>query len=188
MAQRKNQITLSDWLRSSTLRLARVHFLFVGLLCVQIVLYDASKLITPQQVMQRMIVTALLLVAVTIIWLLAHNRANATNYFKHLISALIIADIFVASTIVYLTRGMASRGVLLYLVPIIVSAVLLSRTAIFATAIVCIAAYTVAAISYFVLNFNEGYKVELYGEVSFYAATFLIAAALLSVFIRFKEE
>jgi hypothetical protein len=53
------------------------------------------------------------------------------------------------------------------------------RSALFATALLAIATYTTTAISYFVLNFNEGYMAELYGEVIFYSAIFVIVAAFL---------
>src|SRR5690606_10929252 len=92
---------------------------------------------------------------------------------------LILADILIASFSVYTQRGMASRAVLLYIIPILVAASLGKRVVLFGAALLGIAAYTTTAIMYFVLNFNEGYKVELYGEIGFYSAIFLLVASLL---------
>jgi hypothetical protein len=82
---------------------------------------------------------------------------------------------------------MASRAVLLYIVPIVVSAVLLSRVAVLMTAALATSAYVLTAIKYFVDYFNEGYKAELYTEVGFYCAMFFVVAALLATIIRFNK-
>jgi hypothetical protein len=79
---------------------------------------------------------------------------------------------------------MASRGVALFALPIVVSAITLSRSAIFATASLSVGAYSYAAIKYFTDNPSEGYKVELYGDVLFYSASFFILAAVLWALVR----
>ena len=177
-----------SWLHSSVLRLARIHFLYVALLVIQIVVYDAWKLIAPKAVMQRWVITAVLLAVTTTVWYLAHSKQRSNTTYRFLVLALILADIAVASYSVYTQRGMASRAVALYAVPIITSTVLLSRTALFATAAICAASYTTAAISYFVNYFNEGYKIELYGEIGFYSAAMFLLAMLLWVTIRSKRH
>lgn len=184
----KTKISLTDWLRISVLRLSRVHFFIVGALALQVLLYDAWKLITPESALQRWTIVLSLLVVVTVVWFLAHNQQSSAATFKRLILVLLIADIAVAAASVYLQRGMASRSVMLFAVPIVSSAVLLNPTAIFATASLSAAAYTAAAVTYFVVHFNEGYKIELYGEVGFYCALFFVLAGLLSVLIRYRDN
>lgn len=184
----KTKITYTEWLRTSTLRLSRVHFFLIGALSLQILFFDAWKLITPEAVLQRWITAAGLLVVVTIVWFLSHNQNSSTQTYKKLIVLLLLADIVLAAINVYLQRGMASRSVMLFAVPIISSAVLLNPTAIFATASLSVAAYASSAFTYFVTHFNEGYKIELYGEVGFYCGVFFILAGILSVLIRFKEN
>jgi hypothetical protein len=184
----KKQITLIAWLRVSALRLSRIHFIYALAIAIQIIVFDAGKLITPNIVLLRWLAVALLVVAATGVWVLAHNKNNDANFYKLLIVILISADILFAAYSVYLQRGMAARAVFLFVIPVITSTVLLNRAAIYATAIVSAAAYFVAAISYFVLNFNEGYKLELYGEVGLYATLLLVLAGLLSAFVKFKEE
>lgn len=175
-------------LRGNTIRLVHAHFAYCALLAVQIMVYDAWKLINPDFVLRRWIIAALLLVTTTIVWLIAQLKTRSPNVYAGLIYVLIVADIAVASFSVYTQRGMASRAVMLYAVPIIVSAVLARRTALFATALLSIAAYTTTAIMYFVLNFNEGYKIELYGEISFYSAVFLLLASLLWIVVRTRQK
>lgn len=166
-------------LRAQTLRLSRAHFAYVLILAAQIILYDASKLITPDFVLKRWVATAGLLIVTTLVWALAHQQGKSNLFYEKLVYGLILADILIASFSVYTQRGMASRAVLLYVVPILVAASLGKRVVLFGAALLGIAAYTTTAIMYFVLNFNEGYKVELYGEIGFYSAIFLLVASLL---------
>ncbi|MDZ7744833.1 MAG: hypothetical protein U5K77_03720 [Candidatus Saccharibacteria bacterium] len=185
MSNKQNQV---NRLQASVVGIGRVHFAFIAILAAQIVVYDAWGLITPQMVLHRWIAVAGLFVAVTVVWYLAKVlKKRSVALYTSLTFALITADLLFVSFYVYFQRGMASRAVVLYLIPIIVSMLLLSRSAIFATAALAVAAYVTTAVAYFVMNFNEGYKVELYGEVGFYAALFLIVASLLWVIIRPKR-
>lgn len=174
-------------LRLSVVRLARIHFWFVGLFAAQITVYDAWDLVTPDVVLKRWIMAALLLVTTVVVWYLARGQTGGLALYKRLVFGLVVVDIAAASFNVYTQRGMAARAVMLYSVPILVSAVLRSRSALFATAVLCIAAYVLTAVSYFVLNFNEGYKIELYGEVGFYSVLFLILASLIWSLTRPKK-
>ncbi len=176
-----------SWLHSNVLRLSRVHFAYVAFFAIQTIIYDAWNLVTPTAVMNRWIMTAILLGITTMVWYLAHNTVTSTAGYKSLVWLLIVTDIAAASFNIYSQRGMASRAVALYAVPIVVSAVLLSRAALFATAALSAATYIATAVSYFVLNFNEGYKIELYGEVGFYSACFFVLAAMLWVVVRSKK-
>lgn len=180
----RNSKTHRSWLHSSVIKVAGIHFVLVFAYILQVMVYDAWKLINPETVLLRWIMAAFVLLVTTAVWYLAHSRVSSTSSYKMLVWALILADVSLASFNVYTQRGMASRAVALYAIPIAVSAVLASRAALLATATLCIAAYTTTAVSYFVLNFNEGYKIELYGEVGSYSFLFLILAALLWVAIR----
>lgn len=181
---KQKQLATTDNLQTKLIRVARVHYIYAAAFVIQVIIYDAWQLIPPAVVLKRWIMIAALVVATTIIWYLAHIRARTTVLYKILTILLIIADIAIASFCVYTQRGMASRAVALYVVPLIVAAILASRTALLATATLCTAAYVTTAVSYFVLNFNEGYKIELYGEIGFYSAVFFVVAALLWTIIR----
>lgn len=156
---------------------AKLH-LFFGLIYVaQIIVFDASKLITPEAVLKRWIAVSLLAATAVIVYYLSRIKPVNTNIALG-VWALVLADIAFATFNVYTQRGMASRAVLLFMIPIIVVGVLKSKTALFTTAILSMTAYTLSAVAYFVNYFNEGYKVELYGEILFYSVVFLFAASL----------
>jgi hypothetical protein len=171
-------------LKSRSVRIARFHFALVLLFAIQTIIYHASKVVTPDLLMKRWIATASLLVVATILWYFAKNKVTSLGGFKVIIYALIITDIAFASFNVYTQRGYASKSVVLFVIPIFVAAVLASRSALYATALLSIAAYTTTDIMYFTLNFNEGYMAELYGEIGFYSALYLLLAALLWTLVR----
>lgn len=178
-----NKIKTSD-LRTKTRRVAKLHFVYVFLLAVQLIAYDAAKLITPETTLKRWLSIAVLLIITSIVWYISKDLLGQASTLKKLIFTLIVTDIAMASFLIYLTRGMASKAVILYAIPILVSSVLARRSAVITTACISIAAYVSTAIAYFVLNFNEGYKIELYGEIGFYSAIMLLFSALIWVFIR----
>lgn len=138
--------------------------------------------------MQRWLAGCALLVAVSAIWFLAHNANNDIPTYKRLVFGIVLSDIAFAAFNVYVQRGMAAKAVFLFAVPIISAAILLNRAAVFSVAALSTAAYITATVSYFVMNFNEGYKTELYSEVGFYCAAFFALAALLSAIIRFGGD
>ena len=173
-----------SWLQTNTVRIARLHFVFVAVFAASVIAYDAWKLITAQALIERWSVAVAMLTITTIVWFVARNTALSANIYKSLLMVLIAMDILVAGFSVYAGRGMASRGVALFAIPIAVAAVTLSRSALYATATLCAAAYSYAAIKYFTDFPSEGYKVELYGDLLFYSASFFILAGLLWVVVR----
>lgn len=174
-------------MRDGLITFTKLHFLLVLILIGQTILYDASQLIAPEAVLQRWVAISGLLSVNGIIWYLVKSKSGHIVLYKFLLLMMIIADIAFASFSVYTQRGMASKAVLLFVIPIIIAGLLRSRSALFAAAILCIAAYSLTAVSYFVLNFNEGYKVELYGEVGFYSLLLLLVAALLAKLLKYRR-
>lgn len=170
------------------LAFCKIHFALAGLIIIQTIIYDASMLITPEVVLDRWFVVSMLLLVTGFVWYFVKSKSYRTIPYKALLLSMMITDLALASFSVYSTRGMASKAVLLFIIPIIISGLLMSRSAMFATAIVAIAAYSLTSVAYFVLNFNEGYKVELYGEVGFYSAMFLVVAALLSTVLHSRNN
>lgn len=175
-------------MRNGVLRLARVHFVYAGLLALQVIIYDAWKLIVPEVVLKRWLVAAAFMVIITIVWYHARSNRTTDAQARRLAYALIAADIAVATFNIYGQRGMASRAVMLYAIPLVVALVIKSRRALYATAALATVSYATAAVSYFILNFNEGYKIELYGEVGFYSAVIFIIAALLLGTLRSSDR
>lgn len=171
-------------LKSRAVRIGRFHFALVLFFAVQTIVYHASRVITPDLLLKRWIATAALLVIATLVWYCAKNKVSSLGGFKALIYVLILADIAFASFNVYTQRGYASKSVVLFVIPIFIAASLVSRSALYATALLSVAAYSTTAVMYFVLNFNEGYLAELYGEIAFYSAIYLALAALLWTLVR----
>lgn len=187
MAQKLSKNSQVHWLRRSLIRVAQLHLVFVIIYVAQIIAFDASKLITPEVLAQRWLAAGGLAIVSATVWYLARSKVTSTLNYKLLTWLLIIADLAFASFNVYTQRGMASRAVLLFLIPIVVATILHSRIALFTTAIMAAVIYTTTAILYFVNFFNEGYKIELYGEVLFYSSLFFVVAGLLWAALKSKR-
>jgi hypothetical protein len=177
MKTKKSQVSE---LRSSTLRVSRAHFFYVLVSAVIVMMYDSWKLIPYEQSLQRWTIVVVMMFVSTGLWYASRYLTSNDKYYKGVLMAIIALDIFVAAFAVYIGRGMASRGVLLFAIPITISA-LISRPAIFATAGFSLAAYWFAALRYFFLNPSEGYRIELYGDLMFYGSCFFILAAILYI-------
>lgn len=172
--------------RNNFVRACKLHIVIGLLFAAQIMAYDAGKLITPELVLKRWFVTSVLVIVAAMCWYIA-KLSDTPKAIHRLAWILIAADLAVASFYVYTTRGMASRAVILFVIPILVAAIIARKGMIYLTAAAAIATYTVTAIAYFVLNFNEGYKLELYGEISFYSAILLVIAGLSWIAVRTKH-
>ncbi len=175
------------WLRPSLVRVAKIHLVLVALYVAQIMAYDAAKLITPEVVLQRWLAASCVALVAVFTWYMARGAAASLASYKILTWVIILTDILFASFNVYIQRGMASRAVVLFLIPILVATILHSRVALFATAIMAVIAYTTTAVAYFVINFNEGYKIELYGEILFYSSIFIVCSAILWTALKSKR-
>ena len=78
------------------------------------------------------------------------------------------------------SRGMASTSTILYALPIASMALWRSRTYTIGVSILASATYALAATKYFYDFFNEGYRVQLYGEIFFYAVIFIVAGSIIA--------
>ena len=177
----------SHGLKSSLSRVAKIHLAVAVILAAQLIVYDAGKLIAPDVVLKRWYGIGAL-AAVSAIALFFSRSRKSDNDLKKILWLLIIADIAFASWSVYLERGMASRAVLLYVIPIISSAILLRKGTIYLTGTLSVIAYIITTNAYFVNYFNEGYKLELYGEVLGYSALLLATSALTWSIIKTKHN
>ncbi len=151
---------------------------------IQLMAFDGGHLITPDVVLLRWIAVGVLIAASTLTWFIARSRLAKPETDRFVVWLLIFVDIGFAAFNIYTQRGMASRGVILYVIPMCLATVLRSKSALFTTAILGITAYVGAVVAYFALHFNEGYKLEIYGETGFYAAVLLLIAAMLWAVLR----
>lgn len=178
----------SNWLQTATVRVTRVHFLFIIFYILSIIVFDAWNLYSHQAMGQLWTAAGIMLAANTVLWYLARMKFSKSSIYAFIILTLVAADIIFASYNVLWQRGLASKSVILFAVPIITSAVLRSRSTVLATASLCAAAYSTVAVRYFFEHYGESYRVELYGTVGFFCALFFVLAGLLLVIILPKNE
>lgn len=185
---KKKTVSLSytRWLQESVEKIGRIQFMLIGLYVAIIVIYDAFALITPDTLLWRWGAIMGLLVVVATVWYAA-RAARSAAYYSWLLYAYIIAGIAFAAFNVYIQRGMASKAVILFVLPILYSAVFLKKSSLLFATTVSVAAYVLASMWYAVNNPSEGYKVELYGEVAFYSALLFVVASLLWVILGAKK-
>ena len=171
-------------LQSAVHKITRIHFAFIFLYMVTLVAFDSWNLIAHEAVVWRWQAASSLLIVNAICWYVARTTFQGKTPYKLAVMLIVVADILFISLNVYWQRGMAGKAVALFAVPILISAILHSRRAILATATLASAAYSYAAVRYFHLNYGEGYKVELYGEIALYCGMFYIFALLLMEIIK----
>lgn len=188
MKHKDSADTRLTWLQTGSLRLARVHFYLIAVYAAYIIVSDAWNLVTRELVWQRWAIAGVMLIITTAVWFAARSTVRTGGYYRALIIIMVLLGIALATFAVYTERGMASRGVALYVLPIISSAVLLSRSALFGAAALSTAAYVLAATRYFFVYFNEGYKAELYTTLGLFSAFFFILAAVLWVVLRARFD
>lgn len=179
----KNILPVTTWLQTSLIRLCKIHLILTGIYGIYIAASNATNLVIPQVIQQRLIAGVLLAIGVGLVWNFARGK-NSASYYRRLVYVLILLDIAFAAFSIYTQRGMASRGVMLFGLPIVVSAILLSNKALYVTAALCMGVYSMAATKYFLDYFNEGYRAELIIEVGFYCAVFIILASILSILVN----
>ncbi len=180
----KKQIKSSNPISFTLLRICRVHFVYVAVYVLAIIIFDSWNLLSHEAVLERWTLAGALLVINTVIWYLCKLKLKNQNIYKALLVCLLVADIVFAAFNVYWQRGMASKSVMLFVIPIISAALIRSRSLLLATASVSAAVYSTVAVRYFFDNYGQGLRVELYGEIAFYSALFFVIAGLLMISFR----
>ncbi len=187
MKKNQQKLTYKTWLQQSSVRVGRIFFALSLIYAVTIVLYDAFQLITPDMLLIRWIAVAGFVIVTALLWFAARAKPQSELFYSRLIYGYVLLSIVFASVNVYIQRGMASRAVILYVVPILVASFLLRRVAVFAATIIAGTAYVLSSVWYAINNPSEGYKIELYGEVGFYTALLFVVAYLAWDVIRSKN-
>lgn len=182
MAKKQNDLLKDP--RHILLRITRVHFVYVLIYMASLIIFDSSNLITHEAVLKSWTAAGALMVVNTVIWYLCRARIRNDNLYIILLIILLVCDILFAGMNVYWQRGMASKSVMLFVVPIISAGLMKSRSLVLATASVSTAVYSIAAVRYFFENYGQGYRVELYGEIAFYSAMFFVIAVLMMIGFR----
>ena len=169
MTTTKQQNNLQANLQTS----ARAGFLYVLAYAIYIIIFDSGNVLTREAVYYRWMMLALLLVTNTIFWAVTKKTSSPLRLTFAAI-ACVIAQLTLAGFSVYWERGMASMSTILFALPIVNVALLGSRTYTLAVSALACAVYTTACTKYFYDYFNEGYRVQLYGQLFFFSAVFMI--------------
>jgi len=179
---------LNQSVRHIVTRITRVHFLYIAAYMLSIIVFDSWNLITHEAVLQRWTAAGALLIVNTVVWYLCRAKLQNENIYKVLLAVLLICDILFAAVNVYWQRGMASKSVMLFVVPVISAGLTKSRSLLLATTTISAAAYSIAAVRYFYENYGQGFRVELYGEVFFYSALLFVIAGFMMIHFRRAPE
>lgn len=176
---KKSAVSAFNPRRSQLLRTVRLHFYFLLACAGALITFEAWNLITHQASLWRWTYLAGLAIVCCLVWFYLKCYARAVSALTRATYVLIVADIIFAGLNVYAQRGMASKAVMLFVLPLLVAAQLKDRATLLVTAGLSVVAYSLAAIRYFYTFYGEGYRVELYGEVGFYSLLLVIFALLL---------
>lgn len=181
MASKTN---INNSLRHIVLRITRVHFVYIGVYVLSVILFDSWNLIEHEAVLQRWTAAGALLIVNTIIWYMCRAKLKNEMIYKVLLIVLLISDILFAALNVYWQRGMASKSVMLFVIPVLSAGLTKSRSLLLATTTVASAVYSISAVRYFYENYGQGYRIELYGEIFFYSAILFIIAGFMLISFR----
>ena len=169
----------ADLFQTNLQTVARAGFLFIIAFALYIIIFDSGNVLTREAVYYRWMLLGALLITNSIFWSYTkktHSRKSLTVA----LMAIVVAQIALAGFSTYWERGMASMSTILFALPIVTISILGSRTFTLATSAICSAVYIIACTKYFYDFFNEGYRVQLYGQLFFFSAVFMIIGYTIS--------
>lgn len=161
-------------------KLAKINFIFVAVFAIYIVIFDAGNILTRESVYHRWVFAAILLTVYALFWA-ATKKAKSGSVLLGSLVLCVVSELVLAGFMTYWERGMASMSTVLYLLPIVSMALSGSRTYTVATSLFATAIYAVASTKYFYDFFNEGYRIQLYGQLFFFGAVFLLTGWAVAV-------
>ncbi len=160
-------------------KLAKFNFIYVAIFAIYIIIFDAGNVVPREAIYHRWVFAVLMLSVFTLFWVVTKKATNKYVIFGSLLLC-ILTEIALAGFTTYWERGMASMSTVLYIFPITSAALTASRTYTVGTAMFCAAAYLFATTKYFYDFFNEGYRVQLYAQVFFFGALFLLISWIIA--------
>ena len=179
MAKRKvkDEITVT--------RVTRTIYFFLAVFALSIVIFDSGNLITREAVIDRWQLATGLFIINTIIWYVAAQKQSNKGL---LVLILTLALIVFAGFMTYWERGMASTSTILYVLPLLVIATLKNRHALLATAALSAGMYSFAAVKYFNDFFNEGFRIQLWGNMILIAGIIFTCAWLIMILTGLRHD
>ena len=167
-------------------RITRTLYFFIGFFGLSIILFDAGNLLTKEAVVDRWSLLTVLFVINTVAWFFSTQSKSTPRSIS--IYVVTFSLLLFAAFMTYWERGMASSSTIFYSLPLLTIATLKSRHALIATAALSASAYSFSAVKYFNDFFNEGYRVQLWGNIVLYSGTIFVCAWLLMVLVGLRRD
>lgn len=172
----------------TTTRIARTLFIFCCVFALSIVLFDSGNLITREAVIDRWVLVSGLFALSTLVWTLSAARSLKQTAHTTLRLLLVAGLVTFAGYMTYYERGMASSSTIFYVLPLLVAATLKNRHVLMASAALSAGTYTFAAVLYFNTFFNEGYRIQLWGNILLYVGTIFVSAWLIMIIAGLRRD
>lgn len=167
--------------------LSKLNFAFLAALAAFNIIFDSGNVLTREAVYHRWMLIAVLFVIFILFWVVAIKSTSKLLVQGGLVLC-VLAELLLAGYMTYWERGMASTSTVLYMMPIASIAYTKSRTFTIAASLAAAATYLAAATKYFYDFFNEGYRVQLYGEIFFYSAVFLVTGWVIATLAHSSKK
>ncbi|MCA9323783.1 hypothetical protein KC992_01640 [Candidatus Saccharibacteria bacterium] len=179
MAKKKNSENDLD-----VTRLSRTLYFLIAVVVLSVVIFDSGNLLTREAVNQRWLVLTLLLGANTTAWFLG----GVAELKKPVVYGLSLVLVAFAGFMTYWERGMASTSTILYVLPLLVVATLKNRHALLGMAALSAGTYAFAAVRYFNDFFNEGYRIQLWGNLAQYTGIIFVTTWLIMIIAGLRHD
>ena len=169
-------------------RITRTIYFLLAVFALSIVIFDSGNLITRESVNERWLLLTGLFLVNTLAWYLASQKPNFFHR-KHLgVYMLSFATLTFAGFLTYWERGMASTSTILYVVPLLIIATLKNRHALLGMAALAVGTYAFAAVKYFNDYFNEGYRIQLWGNLVLISGIIFTCAWLIMILVGLRHD
>ena len=177
----------SDKLPIELTRITRTLYFMIAAVALSIVIFDAGNLIPREAVISRWTLLSILFAANTVAWFIA---AQVTIRSIRIIAVFGLSLLLLtfAGLMTYWERGMASTSTLLYALPLLTVATARDRHALIATAALSAGTYALAAVRYFNDFFNEGYRIQLWGNIVLYISLIFICTWLIMIIAGLRHD
>ena len=171
----------------SLTRITRAIYFLLATYIASIVIFDSGNLITKDAVIDRATLAFSILVINTAVWFMAAGNRSPTIR-DALTYALVAVMLVFAGLTTYWERGMASTSTIFYALPLLAVGTLKHRHALIATATLAAGTYCFAAVKYFNDFFNEGYRVQLWGNLALYSGVIFCIAWLIMIITDLNHD
>lgn len=179
MAAKKKPTPKKNSWQQPSLSASRLGFAFIAIYGLTNGIYQAWKLLAPEVIRERWLITIGLFALNIVLWQLGRRPGLAGIYYRTILWLQALMYVALSAYSIYSERGMASNSIILFVIPIAIIALERRRSSLALVTVLSCATYGATAIKYFFNYPSEGYKVELYGGIVFYVGVLMVISYLL---------